>query len=50
MSNAINEQKAIISIDEYDIPLDKAYQLGYYDSIVDLIRTLRAGRSGQNNR
>lgn len=33
-------QKTIILIDEYDVPLDKAYQSGYYDSMVDLIRTL----------
>ena len=33
-------QKAIILIDEYDVPLDKAYQSGYYDSMVDFIRVL----------
>lgn len=33
-------QKTIILIDEYDVPLDKAYQSGYYDSMVDIIRTL----------
>lgn len=33
-------QKAVILIDEYDVPLDKAYQLGYYDIMVDLIRNL----------
>lgn len=33
-------QKTIILIDEYDVPLDKAYQSGYYDSMVDFIRTL----------
>lgn len=32
-------QKAIILIDEYDVPLDKAYQAGYYDEMVDFIRT-----------
>lgn len=30
----------IILIDEYDVPLDKAYQSGYYDSMVELIRVL----------
>lgn len=33
-------QKAILLIDEYDVPLDKAQQNGYYDEIVDLIRGL----------
>lgn len=33
-------QKTIILIDEYDVPLDKAYQSGYYDSMVDFIRVL----------
>ena len=27
-------------IDEYDVPLDKAYQSGYYDSMVELVRIL----------
>ena len=33
-------QKAILLIDEYDVPLDKAFQGGYYDEIVSLIRNL----------
>lgn len=33
-------QKTIILIDEYDVPLDKAYQSGYYDAMVALIRAL----------
>ena len=33
-------QKAILLIDEYDVPLDKAQQFGYYDEMVDLIRKL----------
>lgn len=33
-------QKTIILIDEYDVPLDKAYQSGYYDTMVDFLRTL----------
>ena len=33
-------QKTIVLIDEYDVPLDKAYQAGYYDRMVDLIRNL----------
>ena len=33
-------QKAILLIDEYDVPLDKAFQAGYYDEMVSLIRNL----------
>ncbi len=33
-------QKVIILIDEYDVPLDKAYQSGYYDAMVRLLRGL----------
>ncbi len=33
-------QDAVLLIDEYDVPLDKAYQSGYYDSMVELIRSL----------
>ena len=33
-------QKAVILIDEYDVPLDKAFQNGYYKEMVSLIRTL----------
>ena len=33
-------QKAIILIDEYDVPLDKAFQHGYYREMVILIRGL----------
>lgn len=31
---------AIVLIDEYDVPLDKAYQHGYYEQMVTLIRSL----------
>ena len=34
------KQKVIILIDEYDVPLDKAFQHGYYDEMVTLIRNL----------
>ena len=34
------EKKVIILIDEYDVPLNKAYQNGYYDKMVSLIRTM----------
>ncbi len=33
-------QKVVIIIDEYDVPLDKAYQNGYYNEMVSLIRGL----------
>ena len=32
-------QKVILLIDEYDVPLDKAFQGGYYDEMVNLIRS-----------
>ncbi|MCC8080275.1 MAG: ATP-binding protein [Oscillospiraceae bacterium] len=33
-------QKVIILIDEYDVPLDKAYHYGYYNEMVQLIRVM----------
>ena len=33
-------KKVVILIDEYDVPLDKAYQNGYYHEMVSLIRGL----------
>lgn len=33
-------QKTILLIDEYDVPLDKAFQGGYYEEMVNLIRSL----------
>ena len=33
-------QKVILLIDEYDVPLDKAFQAGYYDEMISLIRNL----------
>ena len=33
-------KKAVILIDEYDVPLDKAYHNGYYHEMVSLIRGL----------
>ena len=32
--------KVIVLIDEYDVPLDKAYQKGYYQEMVETIRIL----------
>lgn len=34
------DKKAILLIDEYDVPLDKAFQHGYYKEMVSLIRSL----------
>lgn len=33
-------QKTILLIDEYDVPLDKAFQHGYYEDMVSLLRIL----------
>jgi hypothetical protein len=33
-------RKVILLIDEYDVPLDKAFQNGYYDEMVALIRNM----------
>ncbi|MDO4549129.1 MAG: AAA family ATPase [Clostridia bacterium] len=33
-------KKAILLIDEYDVPLDKAYNNGYYEEMIDLIRSM----------
>lgn len=33
-------QKAVLLIDEYDVPLDKAQQYGYYEEMTSLIRNL----------
>lgn len=33
-------QKVILLIDEYDVPLDKAQQSGYYEEMISLIRNL----------
>ena len=34
------QKKVIVLIDEYDVPLDKAYQKEYYEEMIDLIRSL----------
>ncbi|MCD8197110.1 MAG: AAA family ATPase, partial [Lachnospiraceae bacterium] len=34
------DAKAVILIDEYDVPLDKAYHYGYYNEMVQLIRVM----------
>ena len=42
-------QNTVILIDEYDVPLEKAYQAGYYDAMVELIRTLFGQALKTNN-
>lgn len=37
-----HNQKVILLIDEYDVPLDKAFNHGYYDKMLSLIRGLFA--------
>lgn len=34
------DKKVILLIDEYDVPLDKAFQGGYYEEMVSLVRNL----------
>lgn len=43
-------QKAILLIDEYDVPLDKAQNYGYYDEMTHLIRSIfsQALKSNEN--
>lgn len=41
-------QKTVILIDEYDVPLDKAFQHGYYREMVTLIRAM-FGRALKTN-
>lgn len=33
-------EKVILLIDEYDVPLDKAFQYGYYEEMISLIRNM----------
>lgn len=42
-------QNVVILIDEYDVPLDKAYQSGYYDDMVSLVRSLFEGAFKTND-
>lgn len=42
-------QNVVILIDEYDVPLDKAYESGYYDDMVVLVRSLFEGALKTNN-
>lgn len=42
-------QKAVLIIDEYDVPLDKAYINGYYPQMIDLIRSMFSAVLKTNN-
>lgn len=33
-------ESAVLLVDEYDVPLDKAYQAGYYDTMLEFVRGL----------
>ena len=37
---AINGQKTIILIDEYDVPLENSYFRGFYNEMADFVRSL----------
>jgi hypothetical protein len=41
-------RKVVLIIDEYDVPLDKAFQNGYYNEMVELIRSM-FGRALKTN-
>lgn len=41
-------RKVILLIDEYDVPLDKAFQEGYYHEMVSLIRSMFSGALKSN--
>jgi hypothetical protein len=41
--------QVILLIDEYDVPLDKAFQAGYYDEMAALIRSLFSNVLKSNN-
>ena len=42
-------QKVILLIDEYDVPLDKAFQAGYYTEMLSLIRSMLGNALKTNN-
>ncbi len=42
-------QKVIILIDEYDVPLQSAYQNDYYDEMVDFLRSIFSSSLKTNN-
>ena len=41
--------KTILLIDEYDVPLDKAFQKGYYDKMISFMRIFLGGALKTNN-
>ena len=45
----VHRKKVIILIDEYDVPLENAYFRGFYDEMVDLIRSAFESALKTNN-
>ncbi|MBR4319839.1 MAG: AAA family ATPase [Oscillospiraceae bacterium] len=45
----IYDKKVIILIDEYDVPLENAHFMGFYDEMIDFIRTLFENALKTNN-
>ncbi len=43
------EKKVILLIDEYDVPLDKAFQNGYYDEMVSCLKGMLGNALKTNN-
>ena len=44
-----HDRKVILLVDEYDVPLAKAHENGYYDEMVSLIRCFLGGTLKTNN-
>ena len=44
-----HNQKVILLIDEYDVPLDKAFLNGYYDDMINFIRIFLGGALKTND-
>jgi len=47
--STVHQQKVIILIDEYDVPLENSYFRGFYDEMVDLIRSAFESALKTNN-
>ena len=45
----VHQQKVIVLIDEYDVPLENAYFRGFYDEMMDLIRSAFESALKTNN-
>ena len=38
--NEVTQEKVVVLIDEYDVPLENAYFCGFYDEMVNFVRSL----------